>query len=81
MTSTTAALPYTKNSFDRKGNILVNWITSTDHKTIAYMYLITSFVYFCIGGVMASPTGGGGLLKHIRVGYSHLEQYQRLGVI
>jgi cytochrome c oxidase subunit 1 len=53
MTSTTAALPYTKNKFDRKGNILVNWITSTDHKTIAYMYLITSFVYFCIGGVMA----------------------------
>ncbi|GAA4154444.1 cytochrome c oxidase subunit I [Gryllotalpicola daejeonensis] len=53
MTSSTAALPYTKNKFDRKGNILVNWITSTDHKTIAYMYLITSFVYFCIGGVMA----------------------------
>ncbi|WP_022899251.1 cytochrome c oxidase subunit I [Humibacter albus] len=37
----------------RKGNILVNWITSTDHKTIGYMYLITSFVYFCVGGVMA----------------------------
>ncbi|GAB3796342.1 cytochrome c oxidase subunit I [Humibacter antri] len=37
----------------RKGNILVSWITSTDHKTIGYMYLITSFVYFCIGGVMA----------------------------
>ena len=37
----------------RKGNVLVNWITSTDHKTIGYMYLITSFVYFCIGGVMA----------------------------
>jgi cytochrome c oxidase subunit 1 len=37
----------------RKGNILVSWITSTDHKTIGYMYLITSFVYFCVGGVMA----------------------------
>ncbi|NEM90031.1 cytochrome c oxidase subunit I [Galbitalea soli] len=37
----------------RKGNILVNWITSTDHKTIGYLYLITSFVYFCLGGVMA----------------------------
>jgi cytochrome c oxidase subunit 1 len=37
----------------RKGNILVNWITSTDHKTIGYMYLVTSFVYFCIGGIMA----------------------------
>ncbi|MGN6198050.1 MAG: cytochrome ubiquinol oxidase subunit I, partial [Humibacter sp.] len=37
----------------RKGNILVSWITSTDHKTIGYLYLITSFVYFCLGGVMA----------------------------
>jgi cytochrome c oxidase subunit 1 len=37
----------------RTGNVLVSWITSTDHKTIGYMYLISSFVYFCIGGVMA----------------------------
>jgi cytochrome c oxidase subunit 1 len=37
----------------RKGNVVVNWITSTDHKTIGYLYLITSFLYFCIGGVMA----------------------------
>ncbi|MGO2659886.1 aa3-type cytochrome oxidase subunit I [Mycetocola reblochoni] len=37
----------------RKGNVFVNWITSTDHKTIGYMYLIGSFTFFCIGGVMA----------------------------
>jgi cytochrome c oxidase subunit 1 len=37
----------------RKGNLLVNYITSTDHKTIGYLYLITSFLYFCLGGVMA----------------------------
>jgi len=37
----------------RKGNVFVGWITSTDHKTIGYMYLISSFVYFLIGGVMA----------------------------
>jgi cytochrome c oxidase subunit 1 len=36
-----------------KGRILVNWITSTDHKTIGYMYLISSFAFFCIAGVMA----------------------------
>ncbi|WP_165065122.1 aa3-type cytochrome oxidase subunit I [Marisediminicola senii] len=36
-----------------KGNIVVNWVTSTDHKKIGYMYLITSFIYFCLGGVMA----------------------------
>ncbi|PZE29974.1 MULTISPECIES: cytochrome c oxidase subunit I [unclassified Curtobacterium] len=37
----------------RKGNIIVNWITSTDHKTIGYMYLIASFLYFLLAGVMA----------------------------
>jgi cytochrome c oxidase subunit 1 len=37
----------------RKGNILVSWITTTDHKKIGYMYLITSFLYFLLGGVMA----------------------------
>jgi hypothetical protein len=31
--------------------------------------------------VMASPTGGGLYSRNIRVGYSHLEQYQRIGVI
>ena len=40
-------------SAQRKGNVLVSWITSTDHKTIGYMYLITSFLFFLIGGVMA----------------------------
>jgi len=38
---------------ERRGNVVVNWITSTDHKTIGYLYLITSFLYFCLGGVMA----------------------------
>ncbi|HET8958707.1 MAG TPA: cytochrome ubiquinol oxidase subunit I, partial [Microcella sp.] len=37
----------------RKGNVFVGWVTSTDHKTIGYMYLITSFIYFLLGGVMA----------------------------
>ncbi|MBX3311950.1 MAG: cytochrome c oxidase subunit I [Microbacteriaceae bacterium] len=37
----------------RKGNLIVNWITSTDHKVIGYMYLIASFSFFLIGGVMA----------------------------
>jgi cytochrome c oxidase subunit I len=37
----------------RKGNVFVDWLTTTDHKKIGYLYLITSFVYFLIGGVMA----------------------------
>ncbi|MFM6971038.1 MAG: cytochrome c oxidase subunit I [Rhodoluna sp.] len=36
-----------------KGQILVDWVTTTDHKKIGYLYLITSFLYFLIGGVMA----------------------------
>ena len=37
----------------RKGNVFVDWITTTDHKKIGYLYLITSFLYFLLGGVMA----------------------------
>ncbi len=35
------------------GSLFVRWITSTDHKTIGYMYLIVSFLWFAIGGVLA----------------------------
>ena len=38
---------------ERLGRTVVKWITSTDHKTIGYMYLITSMVFFSIAGVMA----------------------------
>ena len=36
-----------------KGELVVDWVTTTDHKKIGYLYLITSFIYFLIGGVMA----------------------------
>ena len=36
-----------------KGKSFVKWITSTDHKTIGYLYLMTSFAWFLIGGVLA----------------------------
>ncbi len=32
---------------------LVNWMTSTDHKIIGYMYIITAFGFFLLGGLMA----------------------------
>ncbi len=35
------------------GRAVVSWVTTTDHKTIGYMYLVTSFFFFLIGGVMA----------------------------
>ncbi|MEU4038259.1 cytochrome ubiquinol oxidase subunit I, partial [Streptomyces collinus] len=31
----------------------VQWLTTTDHKTIGTLYLVTSFAFFLIGGVMA----------------------------
>ena len=36
-----------------KGRIIVKWLTTTDHKVIGHLYLITSFIWFLIGGVMA----------------------------
>jgi cytochrome c oxidase subunit 1 len=37
----------------RKGNILADWLSSTDHKIIGHLYLITSFFFFVAGGAMA----------------------------
>ena len=37
----------------RFGRTFVKWVTSTDHKTIAYMYMITAMVFFLLGGLMA----------------------------
>ena len=47
--------PSTVTSAPKKslGKAVVNWITSTDHKVIGYMYLITSMVWFLIAGLMA----------------------------
>ena len=37
----------------RKGSVLAGWLSSTDHKVIGHMYLITSFFFFCCAGIMA----------------------------
>ncbi|MCI2264041.1 cytochrome c oxidase subunit I [Sediminivirga luteola] len=36
-----------------KGKAIVDWLTTTDHKKIGYMYLATSFLFFLLGGLMA----------------------------
>jgi cytochrome c oxidase subunit 1 len=53
MAAATASKSTYGTSKKTKGQILVDWITTTDHKKIGYLYLITSFAYFLIGGVMA----------------------------
>jgi cytochrome c oxidase subunit 1 len=37
----------------RKGSVLASWLSSTDHKVIGYMYLITSFGFFLFAGILA----------------------------
>ena len=38
---------------ERKGSILASWLSTTDHKIIGHLYLITSFGFFLIAGLMA----------------------------
>jgi len=35
------------------GRLVISWVTSTDHKVIGYMYMITAFVFFLLAGIMA----------------------------
>ena len=37
----------------KPGSVLIRWITSTDHKVIGYLYLMTSFGFFLLAGLMA----------------------------
>jgi hypothetical protein len=36
-----------------KGNLLYKLVTTTDHKTIGIMYVVTCFAFFFTGGLMA----------------------------
>jgi cytochrome c oxidase subunit I len=36
-----------------RGAMVVNWVTSTDHKVIGNLYIMTSFVFFLVAGLMA----------------------------
>ncbi|UOY01613.1 aa3-type cytochrome oxidase subunit I [Blastococcus sp. PRF04-17] len=59
-----------------KGSRLSNLLRTTDHKTIGLMYLVTSFVYFIAGGLMAMLMRG----ELARPGLQFLspEQYNQL---
>ncbi|MEV6327224.1 cytochrome c oxidase subunit I [Streptomyces sp. NPDC051909] len=37
----------------RHGRVLIDWVTTTDHKKIGHLYLVTSFAFFLIAGVLA----------------------------
>ena len=37
----------------RKGSVLADWLSTTDHKIIGHLYLVTSFGFFLAAGLMA----------------------------
>ncbi|NLT29386.1 MAG: cytochrome ubiquinol oxidase subunit I, partial [Propionibacterium sp.] len=37
----------------RLGSRVMNWVTTTDHKLLGQMYLITSMIFFMFGGILA----------------------------
>ena len=41
------------HSVEREARGWTSWITTTDHKRIGIMYMVTTFVFFCLGGVEA----------------------------
>ena len=59
-----------------KGRLIVSWMTSTDHKVIAYLYFITSFFFFLVGGVMALIMRAE--LAEPGLQFVSLEQYNQL---
>ena len=58
------------------GQTVVKWVTSTDHKTIGYLYLITSFVFFIIAGAMAMVIRAELAVPGLQ--FVSLEQYNQL---
>jgi len=47
-----AVRPYLAKAV-KKGNFIAKMVQTTDHKTIGLLYLVTSFAFFMIGGLMA----------------------------
>ncbi|WP_418956235.1 cytochrome c oxidase subunit I [Streptomyces tritici] len=42
-----------RSSPRRRGRAVIGWLTTTDHKKIGHLYLITSFAFFLLAGLMA----------------------------
>lgn len=51
-TVVTPVRPYPQR-YGAKGSFFYKMITTTDHKLIGQMYLVASFAFFLVGGLMA----------------------------
>jgi len=58
------------------GKAIVDWITTTDHKKIGYLYLITSTIWFLLAGAMALVMRAE--LATPQLQFISLEQYNQL---
>ena len=67
------AQPQRKRSL---GSAVVNWVTSTDHKLIGYLYLITATFWFFVAGLMALAIRAE--LATPGMQFISLEQYNQL---
>jgi cytochrome c oxidase subunit 1 len=72
-------LPEASPRHRERGSALVNWVTTTDHKVIGYLYLITSFVFFLLAGIMAMVMRAE--LAHPGLQFLSREQYNQLFTI
>ena len=70
--------PLTRKQAKRQslGRTVVNWATSTDHKTIGYLYIITATIFFMIAGVMALVVRAELAVPGLQ--FVSLEQYNQL---
>jgi cytochrome c oxidase subunit 1 len=59
-----------------RGSTLLDLLRTTDHKTIGKMYLVTAFVFFLVGGLMALLMRGE--LARPGLQFLSLEQYNQL---
>jgi cytochrome c oxidase subunit 1 len=53
MATTTSREPAVPVRRRGRGAVVVDWLTTTDHKKIGHLYLMASFAFFIVGGVMA----------------------------
>jgi cytochrome c oxidase subunit 1 len=58
------------------GSAIVNWVTSTDHKTIGYLYLVTATIWFFVAGLMALAIRAELAVPGLQ--FISLEQYNQL---
>ncbi|ADI09202.1 putative cytochrome c oxidase subunit I [Streptomyces bingchenggensis BCW-1] len=42
-----------RESRNRVGTVIINWLTTTDHKKIGTLYMVTSFAFFLFAGLLA----------------------------